>query len=223
MFIHVLKVSIGSRTEELHAVSVDDPNVAFLLEHAISKEQQVWISVPPTDANAALLGQLEWGETGRQMEEGDGTLHVSIGPSTVNLSNINMMHPHVRALIEAADPDDVRTQVKISVPRTADVASALGRLTFGAEEEAETEISAHIPVLSQKVTELDFDTRLMNLLTDKANIVYIWQLVERSQAEVFKIRGLGQGSLGTILKTLEALNLTLGMKLTSIRDRLPTT
>ena len=60
--------------------------------------------------------------------------------------------------------------------------------------------------------ELDLSVRSANCLQN-AGIEYIWQLVERSEAEMLKTKNFGRKSLNEIKELLSELGLSLGMKL----------
>ncbi len=66
--------------------------------------------------------------------------------------------------------------------------------------------------LFKRVDELDLSVRSANCLQN-AGIEYIWQLVERSEAEMLKTKNFGRKSLNEIKDILVDLGLTLGMKL----------
>ena len=66
--------------------------------------------------------------------------------------------------------------------------------------------------LFKRVDELDLSVRSANCLQN-AGIEYIWQLVERSEAEMLKTKNFGRKSLNEIKELLSELGLSLGMKL----------
>jgi len=68
--------------------------------------------------------------------------------------------------------------------------------------------------LFKRVDELELSVRSANCLQN-AGIEYIWQLVERSEAEMLKTKNFGRKSLNEIKDILSELNLSLGMKLTN--------
>ena len=77
------------------------------------------------------------------------------------------------------------------------------------EEEAEEEYSEN---LFKRVDELELSVRSQNCLQN-AGIEYIYQLVERSEAEMLKTKNFGRKSLNEIKEILADLGLSLGMKL----------
>jgi len=77
------------------------------------------------------------------------------------------------------------------------------------EEEQEQEFSE---ALFKRVDELELSVRSQNCLQN-AGIEFIYQLVERSEAEMLKTKNFGRKSLNEIKEILADLNLSLGMKL----------
>lgn len=66
--------------------------------------------------------------------------------------------------------------------------------------------------LFKRVDELELSVRSANCLQN-AGIEFIWQLVERSEAEMLKTKNFGRKSLNEIKEILSELGLSLGMKL----------
>ena len=66
--------------------------------------------------------------------------------------------------------------------------------------------------LFKRVDELELSVRSANCL-QHAGIEYIWQLVERSVAEMLKTKNFGRKSLNEIQEILAELGLSLCMKL----------
>jgi DNA-directed RNA polymerase subunit alpha len=75
--------------------------------------------------------------------------------------------------------------------------------------EAETEFNEN---LFKRVDELELSVRSQNCLQN-AGIEYIYQLVERTEAEMLKTKNFGRKSLNEIKEILQDLGLSLGMKL----------
>lgn len=68
------------------------------------------------------------------------------------------------------------------------------------------------PNLYKRVDELDLSVRSANCLQN-AGIEFIWQLVEKTEAEMLKTKNFGRKSLNEIKDTLNELGLGLGAKL----------
>ena len=81
-------------------------------------------------------------------------------------------------------------------------------LTEGAEEE-EPQFNEN---LFKTVDELELSVRSANCLQN-ANIKYIYELVERTEAEMLKTKNFGRKSLNEIKEILGDMGLSLGMKL----------
>lgn len=77
------------------------------------------------------------------------------------------------------------------------------------EDEEEQEFNDN---LFKRVDELELSVRSQNCLQN-AGIEYIYQLVERSEAEMLKTKNFGRKSLNEIKEILADLELSLGMKL----------
>jgi DNA-directed RNA polymerase subunit alpha len=87
------------------------------------------------------------------------------------------------------------------------------------EEEQEFEIKEEKPLeakfnenLLRSVDELDLSVRAENCL-QAANIKYIGDLVQKSEAEMLKTKNFGRKSLKEIKELLAEMGLTLGMRL----------
>lgn len=90
-------------------------------------------------------------------------------------------------------------------------------INFAEEEEPELEEEDSQEqewndALFKRVDELELSVRSQNCLQN-AGIEYIWQLVERSEAEMLKTKNFGRKSLNEIKEILSDLELSLGMKL----------
>ncbi len=90
-------------------------------------------------------------------------------------------------------------------------------LNFEEEPEAVAEIqtekgSAFNPNLYRSVEELELSVRSANCLQN-ANIRYIYELVQRTEAEMLKTKNFGRKSLNEIKEILTEMGLSLGMKL----------
>jgi DNA-directed RNA polymerase subunit alpha len=81
----------------------------------------------------------------------------------------------------------------------------------GSESSAEATYSE---ALYKRVDELNLSVRAANCLQN-AGIEYIWQLVEKSEAEMLKTKNFGRKSLNEIKDLLTEYGLSLGMKLTN--------
>ncbi|MFZ5478707.1 MAG: DNA-directed RNA polymerase subunit alpha [Myxococcota bacterium] len=79
----------------------------------------------------------------------------------------------------------------------------------GEERPTETQFNE---ALFKRVDELDLSVRSANCLQN-AGIEYIWQLVEKTEAEMLKTKNFGRKSLNEIKEILSELGLSLGMKL----------
>lgn len=66
--------------------------------------------------------------------------------------------------------------------------------------------------LFKRVDELELSVRSANCLQN-AGIEYIWQLVEKTEAEMLKTKNFGRKSLNEIKEILQEMGLSLGMKL----------
>jgi DNA-directed RNA polymerase subunit alpha len=90
-------------------------------------------------------------------------------------------------------------------------------INFAEEEEPEIEEDESADEefnenLFKRVDELELSVRSQNCLQN-AGIEYIYQLVERTEAEMLKTKNFGRKSLNEIKEILTGLELSLGMKL----------
>ncbi len=83
-------------------------------------------------------------------------------------------------------------------------------------EQKEEEIN---PNLFKTIEELELPVRASNCLK-KANIHYVGELVQKTEAELLKAKNFGKKSLDDILKVLHEMNLELGMKIDNFQEQL---
>ncbi len=72
-----------------------------------------------------------------------------------------------------------------------------------------------IEYLTRSVDELELSVRSANCLKN-SNIQYLWQLVQKSEAEMLKTKNFGRKSLNEIKEILTGMHLSFGMKLDDI-------
>ena len=101
-------------------------------------------------------------------------------------------------------------------------------ITFEEEEEEEEEVSApaeqeKVPNMNENlfrsVDELELSVRSANCLKN-ADIRYIGELVQKSEAEMLKTKNFGRKSLNEIKEILAEMGLSLGIKLENFPSRL---
>ena len=80
------------------------------------------------------------------------------------------------------------------------------------EETEESEETPHNENLYRTVEDLELSVRSANCLKN-ANITYIGELVQRTEAEMLKTKNFGRKSLNEIKQLLEEMELSLGMKI----------
>jgi DNA-directed RNA polymerase subunit alpha len=88
-------------------------------------------------------------------------------------------------------------------------------VTFEEEEEEKAEIPKELefnPVLLKKVSHLELSVRSQNCLQND-NIVYIGDLVIKTEAEMLKTQNFGRKSLNEIKEILSKFNLKFGMEI----------
>jgi DNA-directed RNA polymerase subunit alpha len=78
------------------------------------------------------------------------------------------------------------------------------------ENSEEEHVLSFDPVLLKRVEELELSVRSANCLKND-NIIYIGDLVQKTEAEMLKTPNFGRKSLNEIKQILNELNLTLGM------------
>jgi DNA-directed RNA polymerase subunit alpha len=88
-------------------------------------------------------------------------------------------------------------------------------VTFEEEEEEKPEIKEELeynPILLKKVDELELSVRSRNCLQND-NIVYIGDLVNKTEAEMLRTQNFGRKSLNEIKDVLSKFNLKFGMEI----------
>ena len=80
------------------------------------------------------------------------------------------------------------------------------------EREEEAETAGYNPNLDRKVSELELSVRAANCLK-AANIRYIGELVQKTDAEMLKTKNFGRKSLNEIKDILQTMNIHLGLDL----------
>ncbi len=88
----------------------------------------------------------------------------------------------------------------------------------GVEEEARKEEEIN-PNLFKTIEELELPVRASNCLK-KANIHYVGELVQKTEAELLRAKNFGKKSLDDILKVLHEMGLDLGMKIENFQQQL---
>ncbi len=94
--------------------------------------------------------------------------------------------------------DQLRTFVNFDEPQEASRDSAVDNLEFN-------------PLLLKKVDELELSVRSANCLKND-NIVYIGDLIQKTEAEMLRTPNFGRKSLNEIKEVLSAMSLHLGME-----------
>jgi DNA-directed RNA polymerase subunit alpha len=74
------------------------------------------------------------------------------------------------------------------------------------------------PNLFKSVDELELSVRSANCLQN-ANIRFIGELVQRTEAEMLKTKNFGRKSLNEIKETLTSMGLNLGMNIETLPSR----
>ena len=96
--------------------------------------------------------------------------------------------------------DQLNVFVNFEEPRREEVSAAIPELAFN-------------PALLKKVDELELSVRSANCLKND-NIVYIGDLIQKSEAEMLRTPNFGRKSLNEIKEVLAQMGLHLGMEIT---------
>jgi len=83
------------------------------------------------------------------------------------------------------------------------------------ERVADAEKERLVEYLARSVDELELSVRSANCLKN-SDIQYIWQLVQKSEAEMLKTKNFGRKSLNEIKEILSGMDLQFGMNLDDI-------
>lgn len=120
--------------------------------------------------------------------------------------------PSDDALAYAAKILKEQVQIFINFEETEEPASSVqavhGAPAAGLQSEEQAKLHEH---LDKSVDELELSVRSANCLKN-ANIRYIGELVQRTEAEMLKTKNFGRKSLNEIKEILGDMNLHLGMK-----------
>ena len=87
---------------------------------------------------------------------------------------------------------------------------AFAELGFETEEEEEDETPPVDPIMLRPVDELELTVRSANCLKND-NIVYIGDLIQKTEAEMLRTPNFGRKSLNEIKEVLSGMGLHLGM------------
>lgn len=149
-------------------------------------------------------------------------LLVRMGDHEVSIIDCTDGDADVAELIRTATSSS--SVITIEVSQSDEAAAALGRLIFGrpntARGRSATDAADRIAVLSKRVDAIGLFPRSVRCLK-AAGVLYIWQVVEKTERTICRIKGIGHGSMSDIERVLLELELELEMDLSSIKDRLP--
>lgn len=129
-------------------------------------------------------------------------------------------------ILHIGEVEELHKQLHIAVARLAErtemlVTHGLLSVEKAAPEGIDVigeEAFAH---LCKRMDELDLSVRTANCFSN-ANIEFIWQIVEKTEGELLKVKNFGSRSLNEIRDVLSELGLSLGMKIPAIvRVRFP--
>jgi DNA-directed RNA polymerase subunit alpha len=126
---------------------------------------------------------------------------------------------------QVTDYDKLIMNIETDATITPEIAIALSAkilqdqlqlfVTFKEEEEEKQEVQEELeynPILLKKVDELELSVRSRNCLQND-NIVYIGDLVNRTEAEMLRTQNFGRKSLNEIKEVLAKFNLKFGMEI----------
>ena len=125
---------------------------------------------------------------------------------------------------QVTDYDKLIMNIETDATITPEIAIALSAkilqdqlqlfVTFKEEKEEEKEVQEELeynPILLKKVDELELSVRSRNCLQND-NIVYIGDLVNKTEAEMLRTQNFGRKSLNEIKEVLAKFNLKFGME-----------
>jgi len=126
---------------------------------------------------------------------------------------------------QVTDYDKLIMNIETDATITPEIAIALSAkilqdqlqlfVTFKEEEEEKQEVQEELeynPILLKKVDELELSVRSRNCLQND-NIVYIGDLVNKTEAEMLRTQNFGRKSLNEIKEVLAKFNLKFGMEI----------
>jgi DNA-directed RNA polymerase subunit alpha len=128
---------------------------------------------------------------------------------------------------QVTDYDKLTLEIETDSSITPEMALALAArimqdqlqlfITFEEEEEGKQEVKVELeynPILLKKVDELELSVRSRNCLQND-NIVYIGDLVNKTEAEMLRTQNFGRKSLNEIKDVLSKFNLKFGMEVSA--------
>jgi len=115
---------------------------------------------------------------------------------------------HVRASIGLRPPAGSNLSAPSRSPRWATLTA--GSITQGGRQESIPDLAFN-PAFLKKVDELELSVRSANCLKND-NIVYIGDLVQKTEAEMLRTPNFGRKSLNEIKEVLAQMGLHLGME-----------
>lgn len=147
-------------------------------------------------------------------------LMVRIGDHEECVMNCSDENPDVAELMKMAHSSSAI--ITIEVPASSEAAAALGRLIFAKPKGERSSVHGDsLTNLSKRLESLRLSDRVMRSLK-AADFTYVWQVAEKSEAEMRKVKNLGNQAINQIKQViLEELGLGWGTDISSIKAQLP--
>lgn len=149
-------------------------------------------------------------------------LHVRIGARWVaTINDCSDEDPDVAVLLRSATSISV---IVMAVKPNDELAAVIERLTRSPDQTPDPDgvvaDDSSIEGLACRIDSLDISIRLDDA-SRKAGLVYVWQLAEKSERELFR-RKFRRKRINEIKELLSEIGLSLGMNLDKVREFLPT-
>jgi|GEM_PF-5060848 len=237
--VKILEVEIGSRLERVDSRDPRIRNTRPNANFSVKGQSEITLHIVPEfiDRAAKIMGDIMFGATvGGEPKRLLGVKKLVVVNGDRPIVTINSTHPRIDELLVLADIIEAKPDtLRICVPRDDQWAAWLGTLIYNhyeipSEESAEPGAASSTPAappdddaspieglkkdqvdyLTRRCEELEPSARVANGLQN-AGCEYIFQVVEKTEAEMLKTKNFGDKSIRELKEILAELGLQLGM------------
>lgn len=233
VILNLKKVAIKCNSDERVVVNINATGPCVVTASMIEKNSNVEVLSP--DSVICTLSENTTLEMQLYCETGKGYIPASAqnkDEMPVGVIGIDALYSPVKSVSykvedtrvgQRTDYDKLNMTIETDGSITPEMAIALSArilqdqlqlfVTFEEEEEVKKEVSKELeynPILLKKVEELELSVRSRNCLQND-NIVYIGDLVNKTEAEMLSTTNFGKKSLNEIKAVLSKYNLKFGM------------
>ncbi|MFA5945370.1 MAG: DNA-directed RNA polymerase subunit alpha C-terminal domain-containing protein [Patescibacteria group bacterium] len=149
-------------------------------------------------------------------------LKVHIGDHQIIIPSCSDEDPEIARLLKMATT--ANAVISIEVPQNLETAGLIGCLVYGKPKEERVPgtpaTSGMIEVLSRRLDTLELMVRTQTALRH-ANLIYVWQIAEKTNHDVSRLKDIGRRSVAMIKELFKELGVELGQDLSAIKQHLP--